>query len=519
MYSTMEEDVKECDSVHGDENPQLWEEMGRDEEDNGRRRSSSVSIEMETRKSYVETEDEDEDEPRVRHVCERITRTVIDAATSPSREDMFMNDDLESRLLLEKVEEDSEDEDTPLCSTSLHKSNHNDTTTNLDSIDTKNLDKLFTQIYDYYRENGFACILASRVSELITIGFTIALSTFLSLFVQWNELLKCEDESTCKEAQEYIKFEYGDTAWDIFVTVYFMSLSTYWLYKFVLFFPTMLTACRMKSFYRNRLHISSSELETMRWSEVVDRLIRLQRSGMKIQITKSDLDAHDIASRILRKENYLVGMFNRDVFDLHVPGLVRCVLFPFFLSTGTKQILTKHMEWNLRRIVLDHVFDCHFAIRLDFLRNPDAMRRRFRIMALVNLVLLPFILIFIVISFFLRHANEFHSNRDFLGPREWTTLATWKFRDFNELPHVFQTRMNKTRKFADKYVGQFQVPLLVILSRCISFVVGGCLALLLCLTLLDENVRSPPPSLSLSHSLTTLLTTYTTTITNRYLYM
>ena len=181
----------------------------------------------------------------------------------------------------------------------------------------------------------------------------------------------------------------------------------------------------------------------MRWSEVVDRLIRLQRSGMKIQITKSDLDAHDIASRILRKENYLVGMFNRDVFDLHVPGLVRCVLFPFFLSTGTKQILTKHMEWNLRRIVLDHVFDCRFAIRLDFLRNPDAMRRRFRIMALVNLVLLPFILIFIVISFFLRHANEFHSNRDFLGPREWTTLATWKFRDFNELPHVFQTRMNK----------------------------------------------------------------------------
>ena len=123
-------------------------------------------------------------------------------------------------------------------------------------------------------------------------------------------------------------------------------------------------------------------------TQITRKLIEHQRSntGTKIQITKSDLDAHDIASRILRRDNYLVGMFNRDVFDLHVPSLVRCVLFPFFCFSDTKQILTKHMEWNLRRIVLDHVFDRHFAIRLDFLRNPDALRRRFRIMAVLNLV-------------------------------------------------------------------------------------------------------------------------------------
>lgn len=399
MYSTMKED--------GDEEPHLWEEMGCDN-DNTRRRSSSVSIEMRS----VSFDEEEEQRPK--HVCERITSTVMNAAKGT--EEIFKNDDLESHLLLNKedeTEDEDDEEDTPLCSPSSF-SPKTARTTYL-NIDTQDLDKLFTQIYEYYREHGFVCILASRLSELITIGFTIALSTFLSLFVQWSELLKCEDESSCKQAQDYIKFEYSDTCWDMFVTVYFLSLSTYWLYKFLLFFPTMCTAYRMRSFYRNRLHINSSELETMRWSEIVDRLIRLQQSGTKIQITKSDLDAHDIASRILRKDNYLVGMFNRDVFDLHVPGLVRCVLFPFFVFTDTKQILTKHMEWNLRRIVLDYVFDRHFAIRLDFLRNPDALRRRFRIMAVLNFLLLPFILIFIVVSFFLRHANEFHSNRDFMG--------------------------------------------------------------------------------------------------------
>ena len=91
--------------------------------------------------------------------------------------------------------------------------------------------------------------------------------------------MKCEDESSCKQAQDYIKFEYSGTYWDMFVTVYFLSLSTYWLYKFVLFFPSMITAYRMRGFYRDRLHITSSELETMRWSEVVERLVCLQRSG------------------------------------------------------------------------------------------------------------------------------------------------------------------------------------------------------------------------------------------------
>ena len=79
MYSTMNED----------EEPHLWEEMGRNDEDDARRRSSSVSIEMRS-VSF----DEEEEQRSKKHVCERITSTVLNAAKGT--EDIFKDDSLES---------------------------------------------------------------------------------------------------------------------------------------------------------------------------------------------------------------------------------------------------------------------------------------------------------------------------------------------------------------------------------------------------------------------------------------
>ena len=38
------------------------------------------------------------------------------------------------------------------------------------------------------------------------------------------------------------------------------------------------------------------------------------------------------------------------------------------------------------------------------------------------------------------HAQEFHKKGDYLGPRKWSPRALWKFREFNELPHIFERR-------------------------------------------------------------------------------
>ena len=45
----------------------------------------------------------------------------------------------------------------------------------------------------------------------------------------------------------------------------------------------------------------------------------------------------------------------------------------------------------------------------------SSLRRRFWILGLFNLILLPFIMIFMVIFFFLKHAEELHSKKTLFG--------------------------------------------------------------------------------------------------------
>jgi hypothetical protein len=89
-------------------------------------------------------------------------------------------------------------------------------------------------------------------------------------------------------------------------------------------------------------------------------------------------------------------------------------------------------------IVLDWMLSDAFTLRKQF--SPQALARRFQWFGVVNLCLMPFILPFIIVYFMFKYAEEFQSKKDYLGPRMWSPLAMWKFREFNELPHVLERR-------------------------------------------------------------------------------
>lgn len=50
-----------------------------------------------------------------------------------------------------------------------------------------------------------------------------------------------------------------------------------------------------------------------------------------------DLSEHDIVSRIMRRENYLIGMLNLGVLALNAP----------VMGARPRFLLTKTLEWNL----------------------------------------------------------------------------------------------------------------------------------------------------------------------------
>ena len=78
--------------------------------------------------------------------------------------------------------------------------------------------------------------------------------------------------------------------------------------------------------------------------------------------SKESLNAHEIVLRIMRKENYLIGIINENVLDLVVPSI--------FSGNNTDRLfLTKSLEWSLSFCILEYMFDSDFNILEEFLHD------------------------------------------------------------------------------------------------------------------------------------------------------
>lgn len=253
----------------------------------------------------------------------------------------------------------------------------------------------------------------------------------------------------------------------------------------------------MHDFYHYLLDISDPEIQTISWQQVVSRLMTLRdanpstaaaisakhRKFMGSQ-SKQRMDAHDIANRLMRKENYLIALFNKDILDLTLP-------VPFLRN---RQLFSRTLEWNLNLCVLDYVFNEQGQVRPLFLRDThrralsEGLRRRFVFAGIMNVFVAPFIVVYFMMHYFFRYFNEYQKNPSQIGSRQYTPLAEWKFREFNELWHLFQRRINMSYPFASRYVDQFPKDKTVQLSRFVAFIAGALVSVLALASLLDPEL-------------------------------
>ena len=67
-----------------------------------------------------------------------------------------------------------------------------------------NLDLFFASMYNYYHYKGLFPIVGRGLVELISLFFTLGLSVFLFVFLDWKKLYTCTDEKSCEDIREYI---------------------------------------------------------------------------------------------------------------------------------------------------------------------------------------------------------------------------------------------------------------------------------------------------------------------------
>jgi hypothetical protein len=189
-----------------------------------------------------------------------------------------------------------------------------------------NLDLYFSSLYTYFYHRGLVPIVGRGVVELVTLAFTLVLSVFLFMYVDWPALASCKDEATCRPtfSAYLIHRPFARlSVWTFLMVMYCLIFLAYTVLATLSFMHTIQEALQAKWVFEERLGISSRRLEggAVDWDrDVVQKLVELQQSGeYRVAIHGQDLDALVIAQRILRKENFLVALFNRGVLDLSVP--------------------------------------------------------------------------------------------------------------------------------------------------------------------------------------------------------
>nr|KYP51184.1 Autophagy-related protein 9 [Cajanus cajan] len=361
------------------------------------------------------------------------------------------------------------------------------------------LDLFFERLYSYYCEKGLWCIIIKWIGELLSLGFTICFSGFFLLYVDWNGLrnIKCGTDAVesgrqpCDLANEAL-YQHPLTPLTLsraIIVGYLGIFSIYWIFCFLRFFVQLNDTLEIRKFYYNSLCVTDNEIQTVPWATILEKVVVLQ-SSQQLCVVK-DLSAHDMVMRLMRKENYLIGMLNKGVLAFPisqwVPGAGPTVKSG---TNGTQYrlILPKTLEWTLNWCILQSMFDRKFCVRRDFVSNPRTLKKRLMVVGIAMLLLSPFLVIFMLVYVFLRHAEQFYNHPSTASFRRWSNLSRWVFREFNEVDHLFKHRLNSSVLHASNYLKQFPSPIISIIAKFIAFVSGGFAAVLIIFAFLEESL-------------------------------
>lgn len=133
----------------------------------------------------------------------------------------------------------------------------------------------------------------------------------------------------------------------------------YVLYAFVRLVLDIPKLYNMHDFYLYLLDIPDKDIQTVEWQYVVTRIMALREQNLTTASklspqarklldheSKQRLDAVDIASRLMRQDNYMIAMFNKELLDVTIP-------VPFL---GNRYVFSETTRWHVQLAILDFVF-------------------------------------------------------------------------------------------------------------------------------------------------------------------
>ena len=260
-------------------------------------------------------------------------------------------------------------------------------------LNTTNVDGFLLEVYQYYSDHGIWSILLSRAIYVLTTVFLFSMYMFMSTCVDFAKIphSKSTSEVLIPQCMKKTSFLKNVMLW-VFVFWWFSTVFRY--------IADIRRLWHIHEFFDALLEIPETDLQAIPWERVVERLMSLRNANpetaevlpsflnrSKVQRqSKQRMDAHDIANRLMRRDNYYIAMINKEILDLSLP-------VPFL---GSRQFYSKSLEYCLGSCFENFIFDDHGHVQKTCLdpknrnRMIEALRRRLRFAAIISIFMAPF---------------------------------------------------------------------------------------------------------------------------------
>lgn len=345
------------------------------------------------------------------------------------------------------------------------------------SLLISDLDSFFKGIYDYYYNRGYSNIRMQTILDNLSYLFSIHFIILNVYIIDWQRIIRlCYVNNECNlEIMDFISFNFYDNNFFSFVVLYAILFSYYILFfwKSSLFIYKMR---KMKHIYDHKLRIKQKEMENMKFSEIMERLIELQKSENFCRV-KENLSRFDIIARISRKDNYMNGLISNNVIDFGIK-------FPLL---GERNFFSNYLYNNIHACILNFAFEKGEVHINQKLYNMRYLQVKLFIFMIFEILFVPSIIIFKIIFWISKNADNIKSNRNFTQ-KIWSSYIQVLFKNYNELQHHFENRVNSSYGLVESFVNCFKDRMINIISKFLIIISGSFLVLIFVISSIDNRL-------------------------------
>lgn len=372
--------------------------------------------------------------------------------------------------------------------------NYIEFTNDTDSINDKLLhheelkDKDLKRIYKYFTHKGYRNIL---FLEAINLGSTLFMIFFILI------LVNCIDYQGLGEINKYDNYY----LWDYIqvnqmINNSFLGISCviifglYIIIRLVTLLDESQKYYKIKLFFKEKLDLDTYEIQNIEWEEIAQKI----ESNYGINV-------YQITSRILRKENLMIPIFDSKINHLIVSKLMEWnLIFSIFntvltyFNTDDIAIQNSMKDENESEEEEEFLISDLEKIKQQqiYFRDRRTIKNKCQskliTLSVLTYICMPFLFIYILFFTFLKYGERYYHKPAKITYRQWSLNSYWKMRYFNELEHNFEMRMDISSKYAKEYLDYFKSIIFTTVIKFIVFMSSSFFITLIILSIYNENL-------------------------------